>query len=179
MSENQNVLLTSNKGTGSIEETRMLTANGSKNFVLSQAMSDELQGFQRLDTGISAEIVTGVIPLAVTSIVGITLKCNTTVTLYAKLKGTDIQRDYPGGDGAADIQKTAIKNAEETAKSNVKADLERQAGLILCPTGCSKTVGIISTQIATKGSITGSDFGSLWDTYTASAEAEGSVTVQC
>lgn len=120
------------------------------------------------------------LPLAVTAVAGITLKCSTEVTLYSKQSGTETEYDGPGGDNAATVQRNAKSLAEDNAKTNVTNDLQRQAAMIQCPAECSKQVGVVSTTITTAGAITASSVGgSVYDWYTGTAEAEGNLTVKC
>jgi len=112
--------------------------------------------------------------------VGITIRCGSSTVLYSKQSETETKYDLPWGDTAAHVQAKAIRLSEQNAKASVEEDLNRQLALINCPTGCTKIIGIISTQIVAPGGITSSSTGgTVYDSYTATATAERSVTAQC
>jgi len=148
-------------GLGSIEAAKLLLRQGRHNASLLAAGA-------------------GVLPLAATASAGITIQCGTSIVLYSKQGGTETEYDLPEGDNAATVQRNAKSLAEDNAKTNVQNDLNRQAAMINCPTGCSKQVAVASIRITTAGSIVASNTGgTVYDWYTGSAEADGTMSVNC
>lgn len=142
--------------------------------------TNRLGEFQLFQRGLVAGVGLGALPLAITAVTGITLKCNTSVTLYSKQGGTATEYDLPGGNTAVQVQAAAISNANSDALQNVRNDLIRQANEIHCPSGCTKVIGAPAVATVTAATITSSSTGgTIYDSYTATGDAEGTLTVTC
>ncbi|MFL6650211.1 MAG: hypothetical protein ACJ8J7_02875 [Sulfurifustaceae bacterium] len=91
--------------------------------------------------------------------------------------GTGTARDYPGGKGPAEIRQDAIDEAEKEAERSLREDLEKLASQFECDGPCRKSVTITITIIRPTP-VKVSYYG-LFDTYEATATAEGYLEIEC
>lgn len=86
-------------------------------------------------------------------------------------------RDYPFGKSGAEIRQEAIDEAEKEVQRSLKEDLEKLATLFQCAPGCTPSITVSITLIPPTTVSVG--YYGLFDSYEATATAQGFVTIRC
>lgn len=108
--------------------------------------------------------------------------CPGQAMLYALERGDGWALDWEYiGKTAAQVRQQAIDEAEEDARSNVRAELERKAALVRCTGGCHPVPAGPTITLKQAGRITNikPDTAGLVTRYDAAAMAEGTIVVNC
>jgi hypothetical protein len=91
---------------------------------------------------------------------------------------TERERDFPFGMTGPEVQAEAIRIAEATVQEMVRSEIQAQIDSISCEEPCQKDVRDFIVALEGQTQVTVST-GSGWDTYSATATAKGSATVEC
>lgn len=91
---------------------------------------------------------------------------------------TEVQRDYPFGKTGAKVRQDAISIAESNVQEQLRREIQNEIDKIRCQPGCRKTVTNFTITLTGMTQVSVST-GTIWDTYSATATAKGSATIDC